>query len=697
MNTDNMVGLDFETYSDVDLLKHGLDRYVKGQHFRPLIASMVWRMPSTVTFKRMRFDFVEDPKAVADLATMLRGKAIVAHNAGFEQAVLEAMGINLPSNHFIDSAVLARAAGAAGKLEAAAPQLLGIDKMESGMDGIKTFSIPGPYQEERGDLAFDWRVIADNPQKWELFKDYCDLDAELGLRLAELILPTIMLKELAYNAVTMDMNQVGWCVDLDLVEEMQRRYEDNVAEAVAMFRGECNEPDLNLSSPVQLKAWCAVRGVKAKSFDEKHVTSMLKQVTKKLETMPPGHRRDEMDQVHHLLRTKQILGGSSLKKLATIIDTTGLGGRLHDQYLHIGAGATYRTTGRGVQMQNLPRLSGGVGDVEDWAFAWDNGFMAANLRQVFTASDLDGQLIVGDFSSVESRGLAWQAGEGWKLKAYTKGIPVYEMQAGLIFGKPYTEVTKDERQVGKVGELSCGYGAGGEAVQAFAKNMGIELSEGESAKLVRDWREANPKTVDYWDRLDKALHKALESGQAQQVLMPHGHVRIASVPSPASLVKEAPMSVRSLSIKMFLDNGTLLLTRVIHGCHIVGRNIRYYKPSERKTGELWTDHYTDPKTKLVKKFSIYGGKMAGLLTQSLCREVFMASMLQVHDTLENWNNVQLVGQFHDEIVLDWTPPENAGCLQLHEAKALLKQCMTRTILPGFPLAADIKNDYRYTK
>ena len=47
-------------------------------------------------------------------------------------------------------------------------------------------------------------------------------------------------------------------------------------------------------------------------------------------------------QVRALLHVKQVLGGSSLKKLQVILDTTGEDGRLHDQYLHIGAGATYR-------------------------------------------------------------------------------------------------------------------------------------------------------------------------------------------------------------------------------------------------------------------------------------------------------------------------------------------------------------------
>jgi DNA polymerase len=703
-HTKQMVGLDFETYSDVDLPKHGLDRYTFGEHFRPLLAAVVWYdRKNPHQYSSALMDFVEDyDEARRYLIELIKDKYIVAHNAGFEQAVLHVMGIPVPSNRFIDSAVLARAAGAAGKLEAAAPQLLGVDKLESGYQLIKQFSIPGPYQEEAGSLAFDPRVREENIDDWAEFARYCAVDAELSLRIAGRVLPFIRDKELSNMWVTMDMNQTGWYVDLPIVLEMQRRYLNNQALAEVAFRDLCDAADLNLNSFPQLQAWCAKRGVKASSFDEAHVERMLKSLDRKMEspTLSDAKRQGYADVVM-LLRTKQLLGGSSLKKLQTIVDTVGLNGRLKDQYLHIGAGATFRTTGRGVQMQNLKRLGGSAADMEellDDSIDWDNDKLASNLRQVFTARDSNGQLIVGDFSSVESRGLAWQAGEQWKLDAYAQGKDLYKVQAGLIFNKPYDLITKNERQIGKVGELACGYGAGGEAVRAFAEKMGVELTEGEAAKLVSDWRTANPRIVQYWADLDAALHMAIEQRSVETVALPYGWVRILPTAAPQSLINQTGIdTLLSLHIDMMRDDGTPLLSRVIHGTRIVGRNIQYFKPSERKTGDLWTDEFTDPKTKRLRKYTVYGGKLSGLLTQSLCREIFFDALRDVHRWAENVGNVELVGQFHDEIVLDWSRATQVGDVSLTKAIQMLEDYMSHTTLPGFPLAAEIKYDRRYTK
>ena len=50
------------------------------------------------------------------------------------------------------------------------------------------------------------------------------------------LLPDFPMKELVNNAVTMDMNNTGWNVDMTLVHKMQRRYVDNVNTAVKEFR-----------------------------------------------------------------------------------------------------------------------------------------------------------------------------------------------------------------------------------------------------------------------------------------------------------------------------------------------------------------------------------------------------------------------------------------------------------------------------
>ncbi len=691
------LGLDFETYGGVSLPDHGLDRYVRDRTFVPLCAAVHDGSNSEV------FDFVKGDrrKLYAMLEQDLQGAKIVAHNAGFERAVLRNMGIDLPAYRFIDSAVVARAAGGGGSLEAAAPQLLGTNKLDMGKNLIKLFSIPGKYQEENGNLFFDDRVVFDHPKEWEDFMYYCTVDAKLSWMLEDNHRWLRNTNEYEYAAITLEMNDTGWPVDVELVKEMNYRYLTNQQQALEDFRDTNSAPDLNLNSLPQLKKWCADRGIRARSFDEKNVERLRKRIEEKLQS---GSLSDDKyvaySEVHHLLVTKQILGGSSLKKLKVILDTQR-DGRLKDQYIHVGAGQTWRTTGRSAQMQNLKRLGEHVDDVQelfDEAVHWDNDTMARNLRQVFTASHAQGRLIVGDFSSVESRGLAWLSGEDYKLRAYAAGQDIYKVLAMKIYpGLAYDAVTKPQRQTGKVGELSCGYGAGGGAVQSFAAGMGVEMTEMEAASLVYDWRDANPATVAFWEWLNEALHAAVDQSTTTRWALPDGFVlEVSPVLAPKSLVNQArSLKMTSVVLNIHSTNGNYVLWRVFHGCHRVGRDIRYFKPSERKTGDLWSDTYTNPKTKQLEHHKLYGGKMAGILTQSLCREIFMERLAKVAEWLAVTPGIDLIGQFHDEIVLDWQP---TAALSYSEAERELEIIMSAPgRFPSFPMAAEVKSAYRYIK
>lgn len=696
-----LIGLDFETYGATDLPTHGLDRYASCETFRPLIGSVAYRYSGGLNvvppIRMHTFDFVSDRRgATTQLRDMLIGKTICAHNAGFEARVLDELGISVPLDRFIDSAVVARAAGAGSSLEAAAPQLLDVEKMELGKSLIKLFSIPGPYQG--GSPFFDPEIIEDHSLEWADFMRYCELDASLSLQIVEKYPSYLSSDEMKFQRITMEMSRNGWAVDLDLVKEMQRRYLANQEQALADFQELHDAGDLNLNSLKQLKEWCEKRGVKATSFDEKHVAKYMAAIEKKLLSMEPSPQRVNYEAVYDLLRTKQILGGSSLKKLQVILDTAH-NGRLKDQYIHCGAGQTLRTTGRSVQMQNLKRLStiADMSELENEDSEWDNTKLAENLRQVFTATEKDGALIVGDFSSVESRGLAYLAHEEWKLQAYREGKDLYKVLAASpeMFGVPYDEVTKDQRQSGKTGELSCGYGASGPAVQAFALNMGVTMSEAEASMLVSGWRAANPNIVNLWDVLNNLLHQVMAGGGMATMGLPDGmHLVFEEITPPPSLAKQHPGAI-SIRLRV-MQNGTRFLVRYFHGCHIRGRNVCYYKPSDRKTGDLWKNHYVDQKTKQVRFYELYGGKLAGILTQSFCRELFFRSLQQVDIwTRQYSDSVTLVGQFHDEIVVDWRP---GGRLDLEASKLALEQMMSD---PGpvvsFPLAAEIKHDYRYTK
>lgn len=712
-----LIGLDFETYGDVSLPDHGLDRYVKGEHFRPLIAHTYY-LKGGRTYHDT-FDFVKDGDAIySDLFALLQGHRIAAHNAPFEEAVLEWMGFDTDSVTFIDTAVLARAHGFGGSLEAAAPQALDVDKMEDGKRLIKLFSIPGVMQEANESLAFDPDIVATNPEDWGTFHKYCYIDAYLSYRLAY-ELPGLSDKEWSNNQITNRMNQLGWPVDLDSVHNMQQRYKENLEENLRWFYdtyqpGVPEDERLNFRSFPQLKEFCAARGVKARSFDELHVKKMLKAIAKKREAMGyNGPKNEDLRVVAEMLTLKQELGGSSLSKLQTIIDQTSEDGRLRNQYLHVGAGQTYRTSGRGVQMQNLKRLIDAIDmdDLEDVDIMFTNEVLAQNIRQVFHSCHPLGFLIVGDFSSVESRGLAWLARAEWKLDEFRKGKDMYKVLAAKIDGVHYDDVLKDRRQFGKVGELSCGYGAGGDAVRQFAEKMGTDLSEVEAALLVREWRAVNPEIERFWYRLDDQLHKMLADRNPSvtyrvEAGAPGWRVELQIIHTPASLRKQAKAekkNVNSFELRLVDDGGGVHVRRVFHGAYLHGRNIRYFKPSERKTGDLWRDSYINPKTKQLTYYTVYGGKLTGILTQSMCREMFFNSLRIMDQWLTGVygpTNLQMIGQFHDEIVLDWQPVSWASgrTIGLEGAKRELEAAMTNVgPFIGFPLDAEIKHDHRYTK
>lgn len=63
------------------------------------------------------------------------------------------------------------------------------------------------------------------------------------------------------------------------------------------------------------------------------------------------------------------------------------------------------------------------------------------------------------------------------------------------------------------------------------------------------------------------------------------------------------------------------------------------RPVARR-GQLWESQYTDKKTKKREFFSIYGGKLAGILTQSFCRELFFTVLVKLEQLLPA--NAQLV-------------------------------------------------------
>ncbi|QQO39355.1 DNA polymerase I [Microbacterium phage CrunchyBoi] len=744
---EDIIGLDYETYSDVELggkQARGLPNYIASPNFKPLCASLSYEG------KEWTYDFVfnvirEDGRLIGgncfDMFTydLTRGDyrkpVIIAHNASFERAVSLWIEKGFDPYRIQDSAVDASVVGAERKLEVASRQLTGTAKLESGAELIQLFCVPNDSYPE-GPTA---ELIKANGhmELWLEFLHYCEVDAKAGLEIrkaareiTERFHPGLLDLEQARENATWDMNQAGWAVDEELVEQFRVRSWANGIIAQREFQVEDeygNSVQINFGSHQQLRKFCEARGVKYKSLDKYHLPGVLARVQKRIAKLEkdvgdgeyPTIRREikRLREVEMLLETKAEIGGSTLSKLPVIQRLISEDGILRDQYMHVGASQTFRTTGRGVQMQNIAKLKmmkdddgeeyvKDVSTAYDYTETWTNGDMAGQLRQVFRSRHKDGELLVGDFSGVESRGLAYEAGEEWKLEVFRKGRDVYkELVTRFIPGLAYEDVTPALRPRGKYSELSCGYQASGKAVQDFMFRLGFQISLEDATQNVTDWRGACPAIVDYWYTLDALLKDSVMSGMALEASIGNGlsvHVTPFALPS----IQEVEPGAMSLCLQIKVK-GQPYVTRFVHGAHFRGNKLCYYKPAKSLGPKgLWR---VIDETRSAKKsaelgreveiyYGIYGGKLAGIFTQSLCRELFFDSLMDLRENLRKngVTNAVICGQFHDEINIDWWPQEGGHTKEA--VMELMRESMTRVkVLKGFPLDVDIKSAYRYIK
>jgi DNA polymerase len=127
-------------------------------------------------------------------------------------------------------------------------------------------------------------------------------------------------------------------------------------------------------------------------------------------------------------------------------------------------------------------------------------------------------LVCADLGAIESRVLAWFAGERWKLEAYRqydrtgdKTIEPYRVIAGKMLRKDVAAITSPERQQGKCAELAAGFGGSVGAWRRIAGDDG--RTDAEVAAIIQQWRDAHPMIRAFWRDLTRAARVAIRTGQ----------------------------------------------------------------------------------------------------------------------------------------------------------------------------------------
>lgn len=202
--------------------------------------------------------------------------------------------------------------------------------------------------------------------------------------------------------------------------------------------------------------------------------------------------------------------------------------RVRGAFVFAGGSATGRASSFGLQVHNFPRkcaddpaltraaMVGGCDIVPQFGRRVTD-VLKGMLRPALMAPE-GKRLVVADWAAIEARVTPWASGAPTgadKLAIFARGEDVYKHNAAATFRVGYDDVNKDQRQIGKVQELACGFAGGVGAFASMGRIYNVILSESDSRKMVDAWRRANPWSVPYWEKLERAYTAAMRHRGAE--------------------------------------------------------------------------------------------------------------------------------------------------------------------------------------
>lgn len=500
----------------------------------------------------------------------------------------------------------------------------------------------------------DGRVVWwDQPEKRQRLLEYCRQDVVVEREICNHLLPLSPDERLNW-LMDQRINDRGVKLDLKFVRAAQGIVDRRMEKLDLQMRKVTQGKVPATSQVAQLGQWLRQVGYPMESVDKDHIKEALADP-------------DCPDLVKGALKLRRLAAKTSTAKLVAMEEAAGDDTRARGCFqFHKASPGRWSSTL--IQLHNLPR-----GDAKKYP-------MDQVVREILMGSDdwievtygdpldvvsaaLRGALVAGhgnvlvccDYSQIEARINAFLAGQDDVIKVFASGEDVYVHTAAAI--------GSDNRTLGKVIRLACGFGMGAKKFKDTAEDYGLFLTQEEAKGYVDAYREADAKIKQFWYDLEGAAVEAIRR------------------PGRAVKLKQCDVTYRT--------GGKHLWCRLPSG-----RTICYPFASLKDIETPWgttkpTIHYwgIDTYTKRWVEQRSYGGHLCENVVQGLASDVLRSAMRRLEA-----ERIAVVAHVHDEVICEVPAADLA--LQ-RRAVELVEE--VPPYLVGCPIAADTLITPRYRK